>query len=124
MVGFNGTPTWPLGITSLEVQADTRKVITEFTVIDTPSPYNIILGRPWLHAMRAVPSTLHQLLRFPTEHGIEVVRGDQLQAKNCSMAAMKSTYSIREPKKAEIEDEDVEVLEDVARSQPRRAKKH
>ena len=57
--------------------------------------------------MGAVPSTLHQLLRFPTEHGIEEVRGDQLQAKNCSMAAMKSTCSRREPKKTDIEDEDV-----------------
>ena len=51
MVGFNGTLTWPLGPVSLDVQAGTKKVTTEFTVIDTPSPYNIILGRPWLHAM-------------------------------------------------------------------------
>jgi len=94
MIGFNGTPTWPLGAVSLEVQAGTRKIKIEFTIIDTPSPYNIILGRPWLHAMGAIPSILHQLLRFPTEHGIEEVRGDQLQAKNCSMEAMKSTCSI------------------------------
>ncbi|GMP63184.1 hypothetical protein CsSME_00024977 [Camellia sinensis var. sinensis] len=65
--------------------------------------------------MGAVPSTLHQLLRFPTEHGIEEVRGDQLQAKNCSMAAMKTTCNIREPGKAEIEDEDIEVLDDVGK---------
>ncbi|XP_028122747.1 uncharacterized protein LOC114319881 [Camellia sinensis] len=78
MVGFNGTPTWSLGATNLEVQAGTKKVSTEFTVIDTPSPYNVILGRQWLHAIRVVPSTLHQLLRFPTEHGIEKVRGDQV----------------------------------------------
>ncbi|KAF5934463.1 hypothetical protein HYC85_030634 [Camellia sinensis] len=49
---------------------------------------------------------------FPTEHGVEKVRGDQLQAENCSMAAMKSTCSIREPEKAEIENEDIEVLND------------
>ncbi|GMP28168.1 hypothetical protein CsSME_00051911 [Camellia sinensis var. sinensis] len=65
--------------------------------------------------MGAVPSTLHQLLRFSTEHGIERVRGDQLQAKNCSMAAMKTTCNIREPGKAEIEDEDMEVLDDVGK---------
>ncbi|KAF5950905.1 hypothetical protein HYC85_012898 [Camellia sinensis] len=62
----------------LEIQADTKKVSTKFTVIDTPSPYNVILGRPWLHTMRVVPSTLHQLLRFLTKHGIEEVRGDQV----------------------------------------------
>ena len=99
----------------ITVQARTKKIKTEFMVIDTPSPYNIILGRQWLHAMGAVPSTLHQLLRFPTEHGIEEVRGDQLQAKPCSMAAMKTTCSIRKPKEAEIEDEDMEVLEDVGK---------
>ncbi|GMP92725.1 hypothetical protein CsSME_00042827 [Camellia sinensis var. sinensis] len=65
--------------------------------------------------MGAVPSTLHQLLRFSTEHGIERVRGDQLQAKNCFMAAMKTTCNIREPGKAEIEDEDMEVLDDVGK---------
>ena len=46
MVGFNGTPTWPLGATSLEVQAGTKKIRTEFMVIATPSPCDIILGRP------------------------------------------------------------------------------
>ena len=45
MIGFNETPTWPLGTTSLEVQAGTRKITTDFTVIDTPFPYNIFLGR-------------------------------------------------------------------------------
>ena len=122
MVGFNGTSTWPLSATSLEVQADTKKIRTEFMVINTPLPYNIILGRPWLHAMGAVPSTLHQLLRFPTEHRIEEVRGDQLQAENCSMAAMKSTCSIREPEKAEIENEDIEVLDDVGKEPAEKSK--
>ena len=113
MVGFNGTPTWPLGATNMEVQAGTKKIKTEFLVTDPPLPYNIILGRPWLHAIGAVPSTLHQLQRSPTEHGIEEVRRDQLQAKNWSMDAMKTTCSVREPKKSEIEKEDIEALDDV-----------
>ncbi|XP_028081229.1 uncharacterized protein LOC114282690 [Camellia sinensis] len=74
MVEFNGTLTLLLGITNLEIQAGRKTVTMQFTVIDTPSP-NIILGRPWMHDMRVVPSTLHQLLRFPTEFGIEKVRG-------------------------------------------------
>lgn len=36
MVGLNGTPTWPLGAASLEVQAGTKRIKTEFTIIDTP----------------------------------------------------------------------------------------
>ncbi|XP_016454375.2 uncharacterized protein LOC107778606 [Nicotiana tabacum] len=39
---------------------------TLFEVLDGDMGYNIILGRPWLHVMKAVPSTYHQLLKFPT----------------------------------------------------------
>ncbi|XP_028080064.1 uncharacterized protein LOC114281712 [Camellia sinensis] len=115
MVGFNGTPTWPLGAMNLEVQAGTKKVNIEFKMIDTPSPYNAILGRPWLHAMRVVPSTLHQLLRFPTEQRIEEVREDQVQTKNYFMVEMKSNCNVREAKKVEIEDKDIGVLDDVGK---------
>ncbi|XP_028114473.1 uncharacterized protein LOC114312450 [Camellia sinensis] len=82
MVGFNGTLTWPLGATNLEVQAGSKKVKMKFAVIDTPFPYNIILGRPWLHVMRVVPSMLHQLLRFPTDQGIEEVRRGPSTSEN------------------------------------------
>ena len=50
-------------------------------------PNNAILGRPWLHKMRAVPSTLHQRLRFPTPEGIMEIRSDQVIAKQCLIAA-------------------------------------
>ncbi|XP_028096646.1 uncharacterized protein LOC114296543 [Camellia sinensis] len=103
------------GAINLKVQVGTGKVSTEFTVINTPFPYNVILGRPWLHAIRAVPSTLHQLLRFLTEHGIEEVREDQMQTKNCSMAAMKFTYNVRETETVEIEDEGMEVIDDASK---------
>uniref|UniRef100_A0A2N9HC17 Retrotransposon gag domain-containing protein n=1 Tax=Fagus sylvatica TaxID=28930 RepID=A0A2N9HC17_FAGSY len=51
-----------------------------FTVIRGSSPYNAIVGRDWLHRMKAVPSTLHQKLRFPTEEGVMEVNGDQAPA--------------------------------------------
>ncbi|XP_070052982.1 uncharacterized protein [Nicotiana tomentosiformis] len=38
---------------------------TLFGVVDGDMGYNIILGRPWLHEMKVVPSTYHQLLKFP-----------------------------------------------------------
>ncbi|XP_028092886.1 uncharacterized protein LOC114293065 [Camellia sinensis] len=114
---------WPLGTTNLEVQARTKMVTTDFTVIDTPSLYNIVLGRPWLHAMRVVPSTLHQLLRFPTEFGIEEVKRNQVQAKNCSITAMKYTYTVREAEMAEVEDEDQEVLDNVGKEPANKSQK-
>ncbi|XP_019230111.1 PREDICTED: uncharacterized protein LOC109211064 [Nicotiana attenuata] len=50
---------------------------TIFEVVDGDVGYSIILGRPWLHEMKVVPSTYHQLLKFPTPDGIEQIRGDQ-----------------------------------------------
>nr|XP_009600808.1 uncharacterized protein LOC104096186 [Nicotiana tomentosiformis] len=48
-----------------------------FEVVDGDMSYNIILGRPWMHEMKVVPSTYHQSLKFPTPEGIKKIRGDQ-----------------------------------------------
>lgn len=40
-------------------------------VLDIPLSYNILLDRPWIHDMQAVPSTYHQCLKFPY-NGVEV----------------------------------------------------
>jgi hypothetical protein len=56
-------------------------------VLNSYSPYNANLGRPWLHKMKAVPSTLHQRLRFPTPEGIMEIRGDRVVAKQYLIAA-------------------------------------
>nr|XP_016474439.1 PREDICTED: uncharacterized protein LOC107796208 [Nicotiana tabacum] len=44
---------------------------TKFQVIDTNMAYNVILGRPWIHDMDVVPSTLHQVIKFPSKWGIQ-----------------------------------------------------
>ncbi|KAK8984612.1 hypothetical protein V6N11_047832 [Hibiscus sabdariffa] len=36
----------------------------EFVVMDITPAYNYLLGRPWIHAAGAVPSTLHQKVKF------------------------------------------------------------
>jgi len=38
----------------------------KFHVIEGDMRYNALFGRPWIHNMRALPSTLHQVLKFPT----------------------------------------------------------
>lgn len=42
-----------------------------YQVLDLDLTYNIILGYPWIHAMREVPSIYHQCIKFP-HNGIEV----------------------------------------------------
>jgi hypothetical protein len=87
--GFSGEPTVPLGKTILPVLAGPINLQTEFIVLKASSPYNAIMGRNWLHRMRAIPSTLHQKLRFPTKDGIMELNGDQVTAKQCVLAAVK-----------------------------------
>uniref|UniRef100_A0A2N9IY34 Uncharacterized protein n=1 Tax=Fagus sylvatica TaxID=28930 RepID=A0A2N9IY34_FAGSY len=87
--GFSGETVIPSGKVTINVRAGTVSSPTEFFVLNTFSPYNAILGRPWLHRMSAVPSTLHQRLRFPTSQGIMEIMGDQLAAKQCLVAPVK-----------------------------------
>ncbi|XP_058216732.1 uncharacterized protein LOC131327600 [Rhododendron vialii] len=57
----NGGAVWPLGKVTLLVRAGTVMLRTDFLVVDVSSSYNAIIGRTWLHNMRAVSSTYHQM---------------------------------------------------------------
>ncbi|XP_070015722.1 uncharacterized protein [Nicotiana sylvestris] len=50
-----------------------------FQVLDMDTSYNFLLRRPWIHAAGAVPSTLHQMVKFEYEdREIVVHREDEL----------------------------------------------
>ncbi|XP_022876946.1 uncharacterized protein LOC111395176 [Olea europaea var. sylvestris] len=63
--------------------------ITPFQVVNTPMAYNIILGRPLLNKIQAIVSTLHLAMKFPTGHGIGVVREDQTAARQCYVTSIR-----------------------------------
>ncbi|KAL0401038.1 UNVERIFIED_CONTAM: hypothetical protein Slati_4133700 [Sesamum latifolium] len=65
-----------LGISPLR-----KTCLLKFLVVDIPSAYNVILGRPTLNAFRATISTYHKKIKFP------VVRG--VQARKCYVEAIK-----------------------------------
>ena len=44
-----------------------KEVMVTFIVVASFSSYIAILGRPWIHAMGTVPSTLHVKVKFCTE---------------------------------------------------------
>jgi ribonuclease HI len=92
LVGFAGTSVYPLGIIALQIIAGTYpKQATkrvEFLVVDCPLAYNVIIGRPTLNRLRAVTSTYHLLVRFPTENGIGEMKGDQAMAKECYLTSV------------------------------------
>ena len=75
LVRFDGQVVIPEGQISLLVNMEGKEVIVAFVVVSSFSPYMAILGRPWIHAMGAIPSTLHVKVKFHTKQGIAVVRG-------------------------------------------------
>ncbi|XP_056850749.1 uncharacterized protein LOC130500070 [Raphanus sativus] len=89
LAGFSGEVKQTLGEVLLPVYAEGIDQATKFLVVDCLSSYNVILGRPWIHDMRAVPSTLHQLVKFPTPWGIKAVKGDQENASSCYQTTLK-----------------------------------
>ena len=87
----------------------------DFIVVNVPSPYNAILGRAWIHAMEAVASTYHQVVRFIGASGRqEDVFGDQAASKKCYISAVKESREIKQVQWVEVPD--APVLEDVGAS--------
>ena len=70
LVSFSGDCIYPKGIISLSVTARTyptqitKKV--DFLVVDCPSSYNVILGRPMLNQLKVATSTYCLKVKFPT----------------------------------------------------------
>ena len=67
LVSFDGRVVIPEGQISLPVNKEGKEVMVTFIAISSFSPYMAILGRPWIHVMEAVPSTLHVKVKFPIE---------------------------------------------------------
>ena len=91
--GFSGEKVLPLGSIQLVLtlgdppcQATTT---ARFLVVDALSAYNMLLGRPSLNAIKAIPSAYHMMIKFPTVSGIGMVRGDQRVARECYSTSMK-----------------------------------
>ncbi|XP_057771155.1 uncharacterized protein LOC130990957 [Salvia miltiorrhiza] len=94
LVGFSGEQKSTLGEIELPVYAEGVNLCTRFLVVDSPFAYNVILGRPWIHEMGAVPSTYHQVLRFPTKWGVREIRGDQRDSRSCYQTTMKAKQAV------------------------------
>ena len=71
LIGFNGEHKFTLGDITLPVYAAGVNVHIAFVMLDSPLAYNVIIGRPWIHEMRLVPSTFHQVIKFPTTWGVK-----------------------------------------------------
>ena len=79
--GFNGSTTLTVGDIALSVKAGlvTQQVL--FLVVEDLGPYNAIVGRTWLHAMKAIPSSYHQTINYLIASGQVDLQGSQLAAR-------------------------------------------
>ena len=67
LVSFEGKTVTPKGQIRLLIQTGSNVVEVDFIVVDAYSPYTAIVAKPWLHALGAVSSTLHQKVKYPSE---------------------------------------------------------
>jgi hypothetical protein len=84
LVGFTEEQVQTMGLISLPITCRTSPmdstVMVDFLVVDRPSTYNVIIGRPGLNKLKAITSTYHLMMKFPTKNGIGELKGDQVVA--------------------------------------------
>ena len=88
LVSFEGKTIIPRGQIRLPIRADSEVVEVDFIVVDAYSPYTTIVAKLWLHALRAVSSTLHQKVKYPSKGQVKEIVGSQSMARQCVVAAI------------------------------------
>ncbi|GJW28192.1 hypothetical protein Tco_0045067 [Tanacetum coccineum] len=95
LIGFIGETIWPIGQISLLVKIGDEDHSTSawmnFMVIRSPSQHNRIIGRTSIRNICAVPSTAHEMLKFPVKGGTVTIRSSRAIPMECAMISGPST---------------------------------
>nr|GEW63848.1 reverse transcriptase domain-containing protein [Tanacetum cinerariifolium] len=82
-----------IGVKNVQVSVDSKLVANqvlgtyvakEDNMVKSLSPYNGIIGRPGIREIQAVPSTAHEILKFPVDRGIVTIRSTILIPAECT----------------------------------------
>ena len=117
LISFSGDRVYPKGIVTLTktVRTYPRQLTRQLDilVVDCPSSYNIIIGRPTLNKWKATTSTYCLKVKFPIDNNVGEVKGDQVLARECYQVVLAAkenhTWMIEEK-----EENKMEALETVA----------
>ncbi|XP_050242264.1 uncharacterized protein LOC126691247 [Quercus robur] len=93
LVSFEGKTVTSRGQIRLPIQTGSDVVEVDFIVVNAYSPYTAIVARPWLHALGAVSSTLHQKVKYPSEGQVKEIIGDQTMARQCMVSAVSRQHN-------------------------------
>ena len=75
----------------------TKTLPIRFLIVDAPTSYNVLLGRPSLNTLGAVVFTPHLAMKFPSPSGdILTVHYDQRLERKCYMASLRPQLPIQE----------------------------
>ncbi|XP_058764275.1 uncharacterized protein LOC131637689 [Vicia villosa] len=74
---FDGSRRSVFGEVDLPIQVGPQIFTTTFYVMDIQPAYCCLLGRPWIHKVGTVTSTLHQKLKYPVDGKVVTVCGEE-----------------------------------------------
>jgi len=78
LTNYEGTTGNSLGVVEVDLVVGSISRTTMFMVVPSKANFNVLLGREWIHGVRAVPSTLHQRIAIWRKDGlVENIEADQ-----------------------------------------------
>ena len=102
---FNGATIVTLGNVVLLVKVGpvTQRVL--LSIVKDLGPYNAIMGRAWLHSMKAILSTYHQMVSYLTKvRQVDLLRS-QLAVRQCYQLYIKEHRGENNPENPTLEDQ-------------------
>jgi len=99
--GFSGEKVSTCGCIDLHTVfrdgAQTKTIPICFLIVDAPTSYNVLLGRPSLSTLGVVVSTPHLAMKFSSPSGdFFTIHCDQRLARECYMAKLRPQLPIQQ----------------------------
>lgn len=86
--GFDNYGKTVVGTVILSLKFGPITIPTLVHVMPSPLSYNLLLGRPCLHALGVISSTLHGVVKFVADNQVVTVRADPKAMQLCQIATV------------------------------------
>jgi hypothetical protein len=120
LVGFTGEQVHVRGYITLKTTfgcgSQEKTIRVRYLVVNSPSSYNIIIGRPSFNLLGGFLSTKFLVMKYPLDNGkVETIRGDQKVTRDCyhnSLRLQKTRKKSNNEEKHEVNMIDLDPIED------------